>query len=80
MNMFNVTKDDPIINKKIFISGIQSAEILRFSYYDVPEELVRKLDDDSLAIGFIIDNSLHVRQPAKTFFKNRKLCWMPKEL
>lgn len=48
VNMFNVTKDDPIINKKIFISGIQSAEILRFSYYDVPEALVRKLDDDSL--------------------------------
>jgi hypothetical protein len=48
VNMFNVTKDAPIINKKIFMSGIQSAEILRFSCYDVPEALVTKLDDDSL--------------------------------
>ena len=48
VNMFNVTKDAPIINKKIFMSAIQSAEILRFSCYDVPEALVKKLDDDSL--------------------------------
>ncbi|MBN8653806.1 MAG: hypothetical protein J0L67_20420 [Cytophagales bacterium] len=27
VNMFNVTKDDPILDAKIFVSGIQSAEI-----------------------------------------------------
>lgn len=51
VNMFNVTKDDPILNKKIFISGIQSAEILRFSQYDVPESLIKKLEyDESLDV------------------------------
>src|SRR5687768_4283493 len=51
VNMFNVTKDDPILNKKIFISRIQSAEILRFSHYEVPDELVKKLDhDESLLV------------------------------
>ncbi|MFM7852166.1 MAG: DNA helicase, partial [Flammeovirgaceae bacterium] len=46
VNMFNVTKEDPILNGKIFISGIQSAEILKFSHYDVPENLIRRLDED----------------------------------
>lgn len=46
VNMFNVTKDDPILDKKIFISRIQSAEILRFSHYEVSEKLIGKLDDD----------------------------------
>lgn len=46
VNMFNVTKDEPILNKKIFISGIQSAEILRFSQYEVPENLIKKLEND----------------------------------
>lgn len=46
VNMFNVTKDDPIRDGKIFISGIQSAEILRFSYYDVPASLIKKLEHD----------------------------------
>jgi len=49
--MFNVTKDDPIMDAKIFVSGIQSAEILKFSHYDVPEKLVKKLEhDESLQI------------------------------
>ena len=46
VNMFNVTKDDPIRNGKIFISGIQSAEILKFSHYDVSEKLVNKIEND----------------------------------
>lgn len=51
VNMFNVTKESPIIDGKIFISGIQSAEILRFSHYDVPEGLVKRLEhDESLHI------------------------------
>lgn len=50
-NIFNVTKDNPILDGKIFISEIQSAEILKFSHYDVPEKLISKLDhDDSLLI------------------------------
>lgn len=46
VNMFNVTKDDPILDAKIFISGIQAAEILKFSHYDVPEKLAKKLEHD----------------------------------
>ena len=46
VNMFNVTKDDPIYDAKIFISRIQTAEILKFSHYDVSEELIRKIDED----------------------------------
>jgi hypothetical protein len=46
VNMFNVTKDEPILDAKIFISGIQTAEILRFSHYDVSEELIKKIDED----------------------------------
>lgn len=46
VNMFNVTKDDPITDAKIFISAIQSAEILKFSHYEVPEELIKKLEQD----------------------------------
>ena len=39
VNIFNVTKDNPILDGKIFISEIQSAEILKFSHYDVSENL-----------------------------------------
>lgn len=46
VNIFNATKDDPIIDSKIFISSIKNAEILKFSGYDVPEKLIKKLDDD----------------------------------
>jgi hypothetical protein len=44
VNMFNVTKDSPVKDAKIFISGIQSAEILRFSHYEVPEDLLKKMN------------------------------------
>lgn len=47
VNIFNVTKDNPILDGKIFISGIQSAELLRFSHYDVPEALITKLEQDA---------------------------------
>lgn len=47
--IFNLTKDEPIKEGKIFMSGIQNAEILVFSQYDVPKQLIDKLDnDDSL--------------------------------
>lgn len=46
VNMFNVTKDDPIKNVKIFISRIRTAEILKFSHYDVPDVLIRKVNED----------------------------------
>jgi superfamily I DNA and/or RNA helicase len=46
VNMFNISKDEPILNTPISISGIQSAEILKFSHYDVPDQLIRKIDED----------------------------------
>lgn len=46
VNMFNVTKDEPILNAKIFISSIQSAEILKFSRYEISKKLIKKLDED----------------------------------
>ena len=39
VNMFNITKDEPLLNKKIFISSIQTAEILKFSHYQVEYRL-----------------------------------------
>jgi superfamily I DNA and/or RNA helicase len=47
VNMFNVTKDEPILNAKIFISSIQNAEILKFSHYDVSNELIKKIENDN---------------------------------
>lgn len=47
VNMFNVTKDEPILNAKIFVSFIQSIEILMFSHYDISAELIKKIDEDS---------------------------------
>lgn len=46
VNMFNVTKDEPLLSKKIFISSIQSAEILKFSHSESSEKLIKKLDED----------------------------------
>ncbi len=46
VNIFNITKDEPLLDKEIFISGIQSAEILKFSHYDVSEKLIKKIDED----------------------------------
>ena len=55
VNMFNVTKDDPIYNAKLFISSIQSAEILRFSHYDVSDELIKKIDEDESLQKYYFD-------------------------
>lgn len=60
-NIFNVTKDNPILNGKIFISEIQSAEILKFSHYDVPEKLISKLEDDDTLNDYVFhryDNNI----------------------
>lgn len=46
VNMFNVTKDEPLLCKPISISGIQTAEILFFTKYEVSEELLKKIDED----------------------------------
>lgn len=46
VNMFNVSKDEPLLNRPISISAIQSAEILKFSHYDVPNQLIKKIDED----------------------------------
>src|SRR5574343_270612 len=43
VDMFNVMKDEPLLKRPISISSIQSAEILKFSHYDVPAELIRVL-------------------------------------
>jgi len=51
VDMFNVNKDEPILNCTLSISSIQSAEILKFSHYDVPEKLIKKiLEDESLLV------------------------------
>lgn len=47
VNMFNVTKDEPLFNRKIFIASIQSAEILKFSHYDVSDQLIKKIEEDT---------------------------------
>lgn len=47
VNIFNITKETPILNGKIFISGIQFAEILKFSCYDVPNKLIKKIENDN---------------------------------
>jgi superfamily I DNA and/or RNA helicase len=46
VDMFNVNKDEPILNSTLSISGIQSAEILKFSHYEVPEKLIKKINED----------------------------------
>ena len=46
VNIFNVTKDEPILDAKIFISSIQTAEILKFSHYEVSDTLIKKIDED----------------------------------
>ena len=44
VDMFNATKEESILNAKIFISSIRSAEILKFSHYKVSEKLIKRLD------------------------------------
>lgn len=46
VNMFNVTKPEPILNATIRITRITRAELLIFSTYDVPYSLVNKIQND----------------------------------
>lgn len=46
VDMFNVMKDEPLFKKTISMSCILSAELLKFSHYDVPPELIKKLNED----------------------------------
>lgn len=46
VDMFNVMKDEPLFKKTISISSIQSAELLKFSHYDVSPELIKKINED----------------------------------
>lgn len=46
VNIFNITKDEPLIDKEIYIGRIQTAEILKFSHYEVSEELIKRIDED----------------------------------
>lgn len=46
VDMFNVMKDEPILKRPISISGIQTAELLRFSHYDVPDQLIQKINEE----------------------------------
>lgn len=55
VNMFNVTKDEPLLNKKIFISSIQSAEILKFSHCESSDKLIKKLDEDESLQAYEFD-------------------------
>ncbi|WP_323787901.1 DEAD/DEAH box helicase [Psychroserpens sp.] len=59
VNIFNVTKDKPLLNKKIFISSIQTAEILKFSHYDVSDELIKKIDEDESLQKYDFDRYDH---------------------
>jgi superfamily I DNA and/or RNA helicase len=46
VDMFNTMKDEPILNRPISISAIQTAELLKFSHYEVPEKLIKKINED----------------------------------
>jgi len=46
VDMFNVMKDEPLFKRTISMSCILSAELLKFSHYDVPPELIKKLNED----------------------------------
>ena len=57
VNIFNITKETPILNGKIFISNIQYAEILKFSCYDVPNKLIKKIENDNSLEKYGFDRS-----------------------
>ena len=46
VDMFNVMKDEPILNRPLSISAMKTAELLKFSHYEVPEKLIKKIDED----------------------------------
>lgn len=47
VHIFNHTKDKPIHDAEIFIENIIKAEILKFSNYEVPNSLIKKLQQDT---------------------------------
>ncbi|MFN3640667.1 MAG: AAA domain-containing protein, partial [Flavobacterium sp.] len=53
--MFNLTKDEPLYQKTLSIAAIQSAEILKFSHYEVPEKLIKKILEDESLLHFEFD-------------------------
>ncbi len=55
VNIFNVTKEAPIFNAKIFITSIRTAEILKFSHYDVSDKLIEKITYDESLQNFEFD-------------------------
>lgn len=46
VDMFNRMKDEPLFKRTISISSIQSAELLKFSHYEVPVQLLQKINED----------------------------------
>jgi len=46
VNMFNINLEQCKLGWTVFISGILKAEILKFSQYDVNEDLIKRLDED----------------------------------
>lgn len=44
VDIYNLTKENPILNTKIKISKIRSVELLKFSYCQVSEELIKKIN------------------------------------
>lgn len=60
-DIFNPTKDQPILDAKIFISSIQKIEILKFSHYEVSESLIWKISEDQSLLKYNfngIDNNV----------------------
>jgi len=55
VDMFNVNKDEPILNTTLSIAAIQSAELLKFSHYNVPEQLIKKLQEDESLLDYEFD-------------------------
>lgn len=55
VNMFNITKEEPILNAKIYMHSIQHAEVLKFSCYEVDPLLAKKIDEDDALQHFEFD-------------------------
>lgn len=61
VDMFNITKEQPILDAKIFISSIQKIEILKFSHYEVSKNLILKISEDKSLLKYNfngIDNNV----------------------
>ena len=61
VDVFNPTKDQPVLGAKVFISRIKKIEILKFSHYEVSESLIRKISEDESLLKYNfngIDNNV----------------------